>query len=144
MKHIAFLLFIIASFALNAQRQYNIITDTITGKYTLRIDEVVSDGVTVRGGYTATEYGDTAAVTAAIIARRNNFIEAALQAEAQLAALRAERDSLSALLNNWWAFGGGSMASRSVLAPPLMPPPAAHELKKKSKAIPPKKPTKKQ
>ena len=106
MKNIISIILLALAFSASAQRVYEIKADTLTGKYKFRVDETVTDGANVRGGYTITEYSDTAAVTAAIKDRYAKYVQAVTEAQAILTAVTSERDSLAKLLDTWWDFYG--------------------------------------
>jgi len=145
MKNIISIILLALAFSASSQRVYVVTADTLTGKYKFRVDETVTDGGNVRGGYTITEYNDTAAVTAAIKDRYAKYIQAVTEAQAILTAVTSERDSLAKLLDTWWDFYGmqdfaimqrAKAKPKSPTAPietPKTKPP------KKSKATKPKK-----
>jgi len=142
MKNIISIILLALAFQLSAQRVYVVTADTLTGKYKFRVDETVTDGGNVRGGYTITEYNDTAAVTAAIKDRYAKYIQAVTEAQAILTAVTSERDSLAKLLDTWWDFYG--MQDFAIMQRAKNKQPAPIEtpktkLPKKSKATKPKK-----
>jgi len=142
MKNIISIILLALAFSASAQRVYVVTADTLTGKYKFRVDETVTDGGNVRGGYTITEYNDTAAVTAAIKDRYAKYIQAVTEAQAILTAVTSERDSLAKLLDTWWDFYG--MQDFAIMQRAKNKQPAPIEtpktkLPKKSKATKPKK-----
>ena len=142
MKNIISIILIALAFTASAQRVCVVTADTLTGKYKFRVDETVTDGGNVRGGYTITEYNDTAAVTAAIKDRYAKYIQAVTEAQAILTAVTSERDSLAKLLDTWWDFYG--MQDFAIMQRAKNKQPAPIEtpktkLPKKSKATKPKK-----
>lgn len=142
MKNIISIILIALAFTASAQRVYVVTADTLTGKYKFRVDETVTDGGNVRGGYTITEYNDTAAVTAAIKDRYAKYIQAVTEAQAILTAVTSKRDSLAKLLDTWWDFYG--MQDFAIMQRAKNKQPAPIEtpktkLPKKSKATKPKK-----
>ena len=142
MKNIISIILLALAFSASSQRVYVVTADTLTGKYKFRVDETVTDGGNVRGGYTITEYNDTAAVTAAIKDRYAKYIQAVTEAQAILTAVTSKRDSLAKLLDTWWDFYG--MQDFAIMQRAKNKQPAPIEtpktkLPKKSKATKPKK-----